>query len=175
MVYSKTVQAIVAGLIAIAFLCVPALPTSILYATDNLIVRFLLLAALLGSIYFSPLVSIVTFLLVARIFIQRNNQKLHQAKAFVNTSVPAGTKDPVLDVAGDIIDDQAHVDRTVHSDGNDELSYIPHDELGSNEFGWNGSSSVGDYKHTLQGVTEGEQAANTVFTDVRPENTTNAF
>uniref|UniRef100_A0A6C0IA19 Uncharacterized protein n=1 Tax=viral metagenome TaxID=1070528 RepID=A0A6C0IA19_9ZZZZ len=175
MVYSKTTQAIVAGLIAIAFLFVPMLPTSILYATDNLIVRFLLLASLLGSIYFSPLVSIVTFLLVARIFIERNNEKLHRAKAFVNTSVPAGTNDPIIDSTGDIKDDQAHVDRTVHSDGHDELSYMPHDEIGSDEFGWNGSSSVGDYKHTLQGVTEGEQAANTVFTDVRPENTTNAF
>jgi len=175
MVYSKTTQAIVAGLIAIAFLFVPVFPSSVINATDNIIIRFLLLIALLGSIYFSPFVSIITFLLVARIFIERNNEKLHRAKAFVNTSLPAGTKDPVIDGKGDIIDDQAHVDRTVHSDSYDELSYMPHDEIGSDEFGWNGSSSVGDYKHTLQGVTEGEQAANTVFTDVRPENTTNAF
>jgi len=175
MVYSKTTQAIVAGLIAIAFLFVPVFPSSLINATDNLIIRFLLLVVLLGSIYFSPLVSILTFLLVARLFIERNNEKLYRAKAFVNTSVPPGTNDPVIDSTGDIIDDQAHVDRTVHSDSYDELSYIPNDEIGSDEFGWNGSSSVGDYKHALQGVTEGEQAANTIFTDVRPENATNAF
>lgn len=171
--YSKTIQASVAGLLAGTFLFVPAIPHDILYITDNLIMRFVLLVALIASLYFSPLVSILAFLLVTRIFLERNNLKLHQAKAFVNT--PDALLEPTVESTGDIIEPQVHVDRTVHSDGYDELSYIPTDEIGSDEYELSGSAGVEDFKHPLQGVTEGEQAANSVFADVRPENSTNVF
>ena len=170
--YSKTIQAIVAGLLAGTFLFVPAIPHDILYITDNLIMRFVLLVALIASIYFSPLVSILAFLLVTRIFLERNNLKLHQAKAFVNT--PDALLEPTVESTGDIINEQAPVDRTVHSDSYDELSYIPNEEIGSDEFEWSGSAGVGNFKQPLQGITEGEQAANSVFADVRPENSTNS-
>jgi len=172
MVYSKTIQGVIAGLLAIAFLFVHAIPDDILYIIDNLVIRFILIVALIGSIYFSPLVSILAFLLITRIFLERNNLKIHQAKAFINTS--DAPLEPVIESTGDIINDQAPVDRTVHSDSYDELSYIPNEEIGSDEFEWSGSSGVGNFKQHLQGVTEGEQAANSVFADVRPENSTNA-
>lgn len=156
---------------AILFLLVPVFPDSVLYLTDNLIIRGVLIAVCLLALQYDGLLAIVTFLVVARMFLERNSRKIRDAKAVINVNSPK--EDVVLpEVDGEIAETEAKVDRTVYSPSyGDELPYIPNDEVGDNAF-HSVENSI-DEKRVPSIVAEGEVAAHEVFGDVRPGNFTN--
>ena len=162
------------GIVAVLFLLVPQFSNTVLYATDNLLIRGILIAACVGGLYYNMLFGILTFMLVARIFLERNNRKIKDAKALINNAVKNGGKQEVVlqDELGDIADTQANVDRQVYSPGNDALAFIPNGDMGMDDF------QPMDYtlneKKALTGVVEGEAAATSVFGDVHPAEATNA-
>jgi hypothetical protein len=120
------------------------------------------------------LFGILTFMLVSRIFLERNNRKIKDAKAVINNAVKNGAKQEVVlpDQGGDIADTEAHVDRQVHSPGNDALAFIPNGDMGMDEF--HPMDYTLNEKKPLTGVIEGEAAATSVFGDVHPAEVTNA-
>lgn len=160
------------AVVAVSFLAVPWTSNSILYATDNLVVRGLLIAACVGALYVDMFLGLLVFLLVARLFLERNNRKLSDAKAVIaSTSAPNKVDVTLPDTGGEIADTNAHVDRQVYSPSGDELPYIPGDETGSDAF--HAVDSSLDEKRPLTGVPEGEAAADSVFSNVHPPNFTN--
>lgn len=162
------------AIVAVLFIIVPYFPNTVLYATDNLLIRGILIAACVGGLYYNMLFGILTFMLVGRIFLERNNKKINDAKVLINNSVKSGEKQEVIlpDQEGDIADTEARVDRQVYSPGNDALAFIPNGDMGMDEF------QPMDYtlneKKPLTGVVEGEAAASSVFGDVHPAEATNA-
>jgi len=158
------------GLAATVFLAVPLFPNSALYLTDNILVRGILIAACVGALYYDMLFGIFTFLVVARIFLERNNRKIQDAKAVIVANAPKAEV-VLADAGGEIADTEAKVDRQVYSPQGDELPYLPTDDLGDD--GFKPVDYTLDEKRALTGMPEGEEAARTVFSDVRPGNFTN--
>lgn len=158
--------------VATSFLAVPWVSNSILYATDNLVVRGVLIAACVGSLYVDMFLGLLVFLLVTRLFLERNNRKLSEAKAVIaSTSIQNKVDVTLPDRGGEIVETNAKVDRQVYSLSGDELPYIPEDETGENSF--HAVDSSLDEKRPLTGVPEGEAAADSVFSNVHPPNFTN--
>ena len=155
-------------IVAVLFLTVPYASKDLLMTTDNLLVRGLLVAAVIGSLYVDMLLALVVLLLVTRIFIERNNRKLLDAKAVItNNSV---RKDIVLpDEVGEIQDIEARVDRQVYSpeEGLPGLDFLPSDDQGDNNFTPLGADSING-KTVLQSTVEGSAAASAVFGDQHP-------
>jgi hypothetical protein len=157
------VVTIVAGLL---FLAIPSASTGILMITDNLLVRGALIAAVIGALYVDMFLAILVFLVVARIFLERNNRKLLEAKAVItNNSVRVDTILP--DEKGEIADSEARVDRTVYSPEqatDSGLDFLSTDESGDNTFSPIGVNSINS-KSVLQSTVEGSAAASRVFGD----------
>ena len=155
---------------AVVFLAVPSLTDGILYLTDNILVRGVLIAVCIAALQYDMLFGIFTFLVVTRIFLERNNRKIQDAKAVIVANAPKAEV-VLADAGGEIADVEAKVDRQVYSPPGDELPYIPTDDSGDNTF--KPVDYTLDEKRVLTGVPEGEVAARTVFSDVRPGNFTN--
>ena len=155
---------------AVGFLAVPSLTDGMLYLTDNILVRGVLIAACIAALQYDMLFGIFTFLVVTRIFLERNNRKIQDAKAVIVANAPKAEV-VLADAGGDIADVEAKVDRKVHSPLGGELAYMPTEDSGDNTF--KPVDYTLDEKKVLAGVPEGEVAARTVFSNVRPGNFTN--
>ena len=166
----KNGDAIPLGIAAAIFLAVPSFTNDMLYLTDNILVRGILIASCVGALYYNMLFGIFVFLVVARIFLERNSRKIQNAKAVIVANAP---KEEVVlaDAGGEIADIEAKVDRQVYSPPGDELPYLPTDDIGDD--GFKPVDYTLDEKRALTSVPEGEEAARTVFSDVRPGNFTN--
>ena len=153
-------------LFIVAFLMVPSVTTRMLMLSDNLLVRGALIAAVVGALYVDMFLAIIVFLVVARIFLERNNRKLLEAKAVItNNSVRTDTVLP--DEKGEIEDSDARVDRTVYSPEQETapgLDFLPIDESGDSTFSPMGADSING-KMVLQSTVEGSAAASRVFGD----------
>ena len=152
--------------VAIAFIMVPSAPNSALYMSDNLLIRGLLIASCVGALYVDMLFGLCVFLLVARIFLERNSRKIQDAKSLLEVADTPKNEVILPDVAGDIAETEAKVDRRVYSPGGDELPYLPGEELGDNEF--HSIDGSINQKGALAMTTEGAAAASSVFGDVHP-------
>ena len=165
--------ATVAGATAAAaalFIAVPSFTNDVLYLTDNILVRGILIASCLAALYYNMLFGIFVFLVIARIFLERNNRKIQDAKAVIVANAPKA--EVVLpDAGGEIADIEAKVDRQVYSPPGDELPYLPTDDIGDDSF--KAVDYTLDEKRALTSAPEGEEAGRTIFSDVRPGNFTN--
>lgn len=73
-------------LLIVVFFLVPYLPKSVLFLTDNLIVRILLLVSLIAAAKKNLSLGLLYFLVLANLFIQRNAQKVRQLAMSLNTT-----------------------------------------------------------------------------------------
>ena len=158
-------------LVGLLFLAVPYAPNGLILMSDNLIVRAVLIASCVGALYVEMLLGIFVFLFVARIFLERNNRKLLEAKAVINNN--SLRLDVVLpDGGGEIVNTEASVDRVVYSpvdtgqDAEDYVSYLSNDDMGDSSFAPVDVSIDG--KSVLPTTVEGSAASSTVFGDTHP-------
>jgi len=162
-----TKNSIALAIVGLLFLIIPYAPNGLLLISDNLIVRALLIAACVGALYIDMLLGIFMFLYVARIFLERNNRKLLEAKAVINNNSPR--LDVVLpESGGEIANTEAHVDRVVYSpeESEDYVSYLSNDDMGDSSFSPVDASIDG--KKVLPVTVEGTAASSTVFGDTHP-------
>ena len=156
---------------ALFFVVTPYAPNGLLLLADNIIIRTALILSCIGALYVDMLLGIFVFMCVGRIFLERNNRKLAEAKAIIqNNSL---REDIVLpdNVGGEVVPVKgAVVDRTVHPDADsveDYVSYLTHDDNGDT-FHAIPDSSI-DGKRVIQTTVEGSEAAKKVFGDIHPE------
>ena len=137
-------------LVGLLFLAVPYAPNGLILMSDNLIVRAVLIASCVGALYVDMLLGIFVFLFVARIFLERNNRKLLEAKAVINNNSLRVVYSPV----------------DTGQDAEDYVSYLSNDDMGDSSFAPVDVSIDG--KSVLPTTVEGSAASSTVFGDTHP-------
>jgi hypothetical protein len=129
----KQQDTILIGIALVLAFAAPAIPTGILWLLDTLVMRILLVIALIYAAYLSPLVGIAALIAICMLYMERNRNKVVQARHKFEQLQEANDPAEMTVAEESLAQDTVPVREFREAQAGQSI-YLPGAQVGNNEF-----------------------------------------